>query len=367
MTGCGRDPGGVERNPLVALYALDRRRFVAGGVALGIGSRAFALPASNRGAIVDPAGRPGTVPTLAAALELADRAGGSPFTIRLGSGIFTEKCVVRAPNVTIVGSGARTIVSFAAAAGLRRPDGGKWGTGGSATLTLEASGATLRNLTIRNSFDFLQDRITQASGGAQAVALSLGRGADRTRVESCAIEGYQDTLYVQGRARFSDCRISGCVDFIFGGAAAWFDRCEIVSRLVPGAEIQGYLSAPSTPADQPYGLVFADCRITREAGVPDASTYLGRPWRAGGNMRLVGASAFLRCWMDAHIRPEGWTAMGFTDPAGQKRLFQPADARLFEFASRGPGAGPAAIGRRVLTASQAAAFTPRAVLGDWHG
>ncbi|WP_066821430.1 pectinesterase family protein [Sphingomonas mali] len=351
----------------MALHALDRRRFFAGGVALGIGSRGFALPASNRGATVDPTGGPGTVPTLAAALELADRAGGSSFTIRLGPGIITEKCVVRAPNVTIAGSGPQTVVSFGAAAGLVRPDGGKWGTGGSATLTVEASGVTLRNLTIRNSFDFLQDRITQASGGAQAVALSLGRGADRARVESCSIEGYQDTLYVQGRAHFSGCRISGCVDFIFGGPAALFNRCEIVSRFVPGAEIQGYLSAPSTPADQPFGLVFADCRITREAGVPDASTYLGRPWRAGGNMRLVGASAFLRCWMDAHIRGDGWTAMGFTDPTGQKRLFQPAEARLFEFGSRGPGAGSAAIGRRFLTASQAAAFTPRAVLGDWQG
>jgi pectinesterase len=71
--------------------------------------------------------------------------------------------------------------------------------------------------------------------------------------------------------------------------------------------------------------------------------------------------------MDAHIRGEGWTAMGFTDPAGQKRLFQPADARLFEFASRGPGAGAAAISRRFLPTSQAAAFTPGAVLGGWHG
>src|SRR4051812_2247259 len=146
----------------MAQYGLDRRRFFAGGVALGIASRAFALPARNRGAIVDLTGRPGTVPTLAAALELADRAGGSPFSIRLGPGIFTEKCVVRAPNVTIAGSGPQTIVSFGAAAGLVRPDGGKWGTGGSATLTLEAPRVTLRNLTIRNSFDFLQDRITQA-------------------------------------------------------------------------------------------------------------------------------------------------------------------------------------------------------------
>ncbi|MGN6819539.1 MAG: pectinesterase family protein [Sphingomonas sp.] len=348
--------------------AVDRRGFLAGGIALGVAPYvAAAAPRPSWDAIVDPVGHNGNVPTLAAALALADRAGGRPFRIRIEPGTLVEKCIVRTPNVTIEGAGPQSVIAFGAAAGLARPDGGKWGTGGSASLTVEAAGVALRNLTIRNNFDFLADRVTHASGGAQAVALSLARNADRSRVHGCVIEGYQDTLYVQGRAHFTHCRISGCIDFIFGGAAALFEQCEIVTRLVPNAENQGYLTAPSTPLDQPYGLVFSDCRIAREAGVPDGSAYLGRPWRAGGNMKLVGASAFLRCWMDAHIRAEGWTSMGFTDPEGRKRQFQPADARLFEFASRGPGAGPAATGRRILTPAQAAHFTPRAILGDWRG
>lgn len=353
---------------LTQARTFGRRRFVAGGIALGVASRTAAKRPSERwDAVVDAAGRPGSVPTLTEALQLADRAGGRPFSIMVERGVFTEKCHVRTANVRIEGRGPQSVLAFGAAAGLARPDGGKWGTGGSATLTVEAPGVTLRNLTIRNGFDFLQDSITHASGGAQAVALSLARNADRSRIDGCTIEGYQDTLYVQGRARFTHCRISGCVDFIFGGAAALFEQSEIVTRFVPNAENQGYLTAPSTPLEQPYGLVFSDCRIVREAGVPDASTYLGRPWRAGGNMKLVGAAAFLRCWMDAHIRADGWASMGFTDPAGQRRQFQPADARLFEFASYGPGAGSASSSRRLLTAGQAATFTPRAILGAWRG
>ena len=38
----------------------------------------------------------------------------------------------------------------------------------------------------------------------------------------------------------------------------------------------GYLTAASTPADQPFGLVFVDSIVT---GEPEVKTYLGRPWR----------------------------------------------------------------------------------------
>ena len=250
-------------------------------------------------------------------------------------------------------------------AGHIAPDGRPWGTGRSATLTIDAPGVTLRGLTIRNDFDFIADTVSHASGGAQAVALSLARTADRTLVERCAIEGYQDTLYVSARARFRRCRIAGGVDFIFGGAAALFEACDIVTRHVPGAIDSGFIAAPSTLASDRFGLVFDRCHVTREAGVPDGSTWLGRPWRAGGNMAILGAAAFLRCRLDAHIRAAGWTGMGFTDPDGIRRTLEPEQARLFEWRSRGPGAAPAAPTRRRLTDSEVAGFTPDAILQGW--
>jgi pectinesterase len=337
---------------------VDRRTVLAGALMLPVAARAD----ERWDAIVDP--RTGT---LGKALEQAAAAGGRPFRILVREGVLVEKLTIAVPNVTIVGSGRGTILSFGTYAGLRHPDGNNWGTGRTGTLTVAAPGTTLRNLTIRNSFDFIGAKRDNAGNGAQAVALVIGREADRTVVERCWLEGYQDTLYVQGRSRIADCRVVGGVDFIFGGAAAWFERCEIVTRYVPNVPEFGYLTAPSTPAAQEFGLVFSRCRLTHEPGVRARSTWLGRPWRAGGNMALTGQSVFLDCWMDAHIKREGWTWMGYKGPDGEQRRLTPQEARLFEYGTRGPGAGPASPTRRMLGAAQAARFTRSNVLGDRDG
>jgi pectinesterase len=129
--------------------------------------------------------------------------------------------------------------------------------------------------------------------------------------------------------------------------------------------VQGFLAAPSTPRDQPVGLVFDQCRLTREAQVPNASAYLGRPWRAGGNMSLLPAAAYLDCWMDAHIRPEGWTHMHYRAPGGPEQWLEPSDARFFEYRSRGPGAAvnPA---RRQLSPADLPRYERAAMFGGWR-
>ncbi len=347
--------------------AIDRRALLARAV---VGSAALTFPASTHARrspeiTVSTRRAPGHVPTLSAALGLA-RAARHPVRIRLTKGIWREKLTIDVPGVTITGDGLGSVLTYGAAAGHRRPDGTKWGTGGSATLTVTAPDVTLERLTVANDFDYLTDQRTQASGGAQAVALSLAAGADRTIVRDCRIDGYQDTLYVrEGRAWFERCRIAGGTDFIFGGAAARFHACEIVSRAVTG-EIAGFVAAPSTPAAQPVGLVFTDCRLTREAGLADASVYLGRPWRAGGNMALTGSAAFVGCWMDAHIRRDGWTSMGYTASDGRRTQLTPQEARLVEFGSRGPGAGPAAATRRIIDARAARALIDATEFMDWR-
>jgi len=340
---------------------MDRREMLGFGLAMAPG---VALAKGEHwDAIVDPVRAPGTVGTIAEALAMAS---GAPFRILLRPGIFVEKLTIATPNVTITGSGPRSAIVFGAYAGLKKADGTNWGTGGSATVTVNAPGVTFRNLTIRNSFDYIGVRRDGAGNGAQAVALLIGREADRCTVEHCSLEGYQDTLYIQPRARIANCRIVGGVDFIFGGGAVWFDRCAIVTRFVPNTDSLGYIAAPSTPAAQEFGLVFSRCRIGREAGVPDHSVWLGRPWRAGGNMALLGQAAFLQCWMDAHIRREGWTWMGYKGPGGDARKLTPEEARMFEYASIGPGAGPASATRKRLDAVAARRHTEANVLGGWR-
>ncbi|TGX54078.1 pectinesterase A [Sphingomonas gei] len=336
---------------------VDRRTVLAGALMLPVAARA-----ERWDAIVDP--RTGT---LGKALEQAAQAGGRPFRILVRAGILVEKLTVTVPNVTIAGDGYGAILSYGTYAGMQHADGGIWGTGRTATLTIAAPGVTLRNLTIRNSFDFIGAKRDGAGNGAQAVALMIRAEADRTRVADCQIEGYQDTLYIQSRSWLSGCRILGGVDFIFGGGAAWIEGCEIVTRFVPGADTSGYIAAPSTPAAQPFGLVFHVCRLNREPGVPKRSTWLGRPWRAGGNMALTGQAVFVQCVMDAHIKREGWTWMGYKGPDGEQRRLTPQEARLFEIGSRGPGAGPTSPTRRMLSAGEVANFTRTNVLDDWDG
>lgn len=287
----------------------------------------------------------GTHATLAAALADAP-AGDAPYHVEMGPGRWTEKVTVRRANVILSGADRnRTILSYGAAASHPRPGGGSWGTYGSATLTVEADGFEARDLTIENGFDYVTDMV-MGQGGAQAVALALGAGVRTSRIERVALLGHQDTFYLrEGRVAVRDCLIAGSVDFIFGGAEALFEDCEIRSRLRPGQALQGYVAAPSTPRAQESGFIFRDCRLTREAGVADRSVYLGRPWRAGGNLALLGATAFENCWMDAHIHPDGWSAMGYRGPDGQPMLLHPADARFFETASRGPGRGARPAGR----------------------
>ena len=329
-----------------------RRAFLAGALSLPLAAKA----GEAWDAVVDPA-----TGTLGAALAKAERAG-RPFRILLRPGTFTEKLTVRAAGVTIQGSPG-TVIEYGTADGTAKPGGGTWGTGGSGTLTIAAPDVTLRGLTVRNSFDYIGARRDGSGNGAQAVALAIGREADRTVVDRCTLLGYQDTFYLHTRSLVTDTRIVGGVDFIFGGAAAWFERCEIVTRYVPGAESFGFVAAPSTPAAQEFGLVFANCRLEREAGVPANSTWLGRPWRAGGNMALLGQAAFLNCWMDAHIRREGWTWMGYNGPDGDPRRLTPPEARLREYASKGPGAGPIGEDRKLLTTEQAKRFTRANVIG----
>ena len=318
-------------------------------------------------------------PTLAAAIAAAPADGRHPFRIQVGAGRWHEKLIIDKPNIHLLGEGrARSIISFDAAAGLRRPDGEPWGTWGCASVIVRAPDFRAEHLTIENSFDYVGNLSAPkfepiGPNGAQAVALMLDAGADRCLLQDVDIRGHQDTLFVDaGRSLFRRCRISGSVDFVFGAGQSWLEDCEILSRFRPGKERQGYIAVPSTLQSQAHGLVFSKCRLMREAGIPDGSVALGRAWRPGrsfadgkyGDPAVLGSAVFLSCWMDAHIAREGWDPMAYTARDGRRVMLQPLDARLFEFDSRGPGAAQSA-GRRWLDAASAAQVSMQRVLQGW--
>jgi pectinesterase len=346
---------------------LCRRSFCCGlaAGALFVPARAAPPQGGRFDAVVDRQG--GTHRTLASALAAAPN-NDRPYRIRLGPGRWEEKVTVSRPHVTIVGDSVlSTMLTSAFASGHEKPGGGKRGTYGSATLTVEAPGFTLSDLMVENGFDYVANIRTRSVADAQAVALALGNQADRTLIERVALMGHQDTFYLRaGRALVRDCLITGSIDFIFGGAAARFEGCDIRSRHRPGETLQGYVAAPSTHRDQKAGLVFQGCQLKRDRGVPDGTVWLGRPWRAGGNTALRGAAAYLDCWMDAHIHPEGWTWMGYRLPDGTQMRFEPGDARFFELRSRGPGARRGPTRPQITPEEAEARYSRTAMFGDWR-
>ncbi|HEX5964619.1 MAG TPA: pectate lyase, partial [Pyrinomonadaceae bacterium] len=191
-----------------------------------------------------------------------------------------------------------------------------------------------------NANDFRAENVTFENSygtGSQAVALFVD--AERATFENCRFLGWQDTLFVNGsRHIFKDCYIEGHVDFIFGTASAIFENCTIHSKG------PGYVTAHyRTSNDEDTGFVFLHSRLTgQETG---NGVYLGRPWRPYA--RVV----FIECWLDSHIKPEGWD--NWRDPAREKTAW------FAEYKSKGPGANPAArvAWSKQLTSVEAANFS----------
>src|ERR1051326_8525123 len=217
-------------------------------------------------------------------------------------------------------------------------DGKPIGTFRTPSMFIDADDFTVENLTFENS------------AGPVGQALAIRVEGDRVVFRNCRFLGWQDTVLLnRGRQYFENCYIAGHVDFIFGAATAFFERCHI------HALKDGYLTAASTPDNQPYGFVFSHCKITAEG--PAVKTYLGRPWRAYSAVTLLNTE------MSENVRPEGWHNWNFTE--------REKTARYAEFGSTGPGANPRArvSWAKQLTKSQARAITLRRVLGGfdhWH-
>ena len=364
----------------------SRRRFLQAALAsaaLAASARAADSAGAGFDAVVVRGASRGDAPvfgSVQAAIDAAPRDGRRPYRVRIGRGVWREKLLIDKPSIHLIGEDrAGSVLSYDAAAGMARPDGEAWGTWGCASVIVRAPDFRAERLSIENAFDYVGNLSAPrfepiGPNGAQAVALMLDRGAERSVLHDVDLRGHQDTLFVDaGRSLFRRCRIAGSVDFVFGGGNALFEDCELHSRYRPSKERQGYVAVPCTPSAQAYGLSFLRCRLTRDAEVPDASVALGRAWRPGrtfadgkyGDPDAVGAAAYLSCWMDAHIDPRGWDAMGYTARDGSLTMLAPEAARLYEHDSRGPGAARTP-GRRRLDRAAVARHRRDLVLGGWQ-
>jgi len=236
--------------------------------------------------------------------------------IFIKSGVYWEKLVLPASktNVTFVGEDKEnTVLTYDDFASKHNKFGEEMGTTGSSSFFIFADNFTAKNITFENS----------AGTVGQAVAVRVD--GDRTIFEHCKLLGNQDTLYLHGknsRQYFKDCYIEGTVDFIFGWSTTVFENCEIFSKN------KGYITAASTEKDAEYGFVFLNCKILGDGG--ENTFYLGRPWRD------YAETVFVNCYLDKHIKPEGWH--NWNKENAEKTAF------YAEYNSTGPGAN---ISKRV--------------------
>ncbi len=305
--------------------------------------------------------------TISEALGAAQGYWGLDVEIRLAPGVYRERLVITQPRISLIGEGApaEVCVSWGDGAFEILPDGIKRGTFRTATVYVEGADFRAENLSIAN---------TAGPGSRAGQALALYLDCPRSHLVNCRLLGHQDTLFLaplplsekekggftgpgehrprrMGRHRFTLCYIEGDVDFIFGGARAWFEDCEIRS-LDRGEAVNGYVTAPCTPAGEAYGFVFKGCRFTSDC--PAGTVYLGRPWREDAK------TAVLDCDLGAHIHPRAFHDWNKAEAHDR--------ADFILSGSRGPGAAaldPASFVRSLLSgkAGGVEEITAEAVLG----
>ena len=317
------------------------RRLVAAGVVVGVLlANCVALAAETNLVVAADGG--GQFKTVQEAI-MAVPAGSAtiPVSIHIKPGIYRELIYVQREKrfFRLVGEDARkTVLTYDLNAKMPGPDGKPIGTFRTASTVVDADDFTAENLTFENS------------AGPVGQALAVRVEGDRVVFRNCRFLGWQDTMLDnRGRHYYQGCYIAGHVDFIFGGGTGFFEKCRIHCLR------DGYITAASTPDNQPFGFVFSECAISGET--PAVRTYLGRPWRA------YASTAFLNCELGGVVRAEGWH--NWHKPEVEQT------ARYAEFHNTGPGARPDARVKwaKQLTMAEAATFTRENVLrgnDDWQ-
>lgn len=298
----------------------------------------------------------GDFTTLQAAINAVESNSDRKTIIYIKRGVYdTEKLIIPADkkNISLIGeSRDETIISYhiydCATGKCPAADAALW-TGEniatSATLTIYGDGFRAENLTIRNT------------AGPVGQALAIAVQSDKNIFINCNILGYQDTIYLWAdgkRTYFQNCTVVGRTDYIYGAGIAYFFECEIKSW---GG---GWITAPSTPKDQPYGYVFNKCSLTYATGSPrsgdDGSLIaLGRPWHEYPKV------TWMNTYFTEMINPLGWPttwnmAYASTSP----------DLKLYEYNNYGPGADTSGradwVGIRALYPSEAENYTIQNVM-----
>ncbi|MFF5359110.1 pectinesterase family protein [Streptomyces scabiei] len=253
------------------------------------------------------------------------------------------------------------VVVFARANGTPRPEGGTYGTAGSATFTSAAPGLTVQDLTLAN--DWLRADHPDCTGTQAVAAYVTG---DRSHFDNVRFLAHQDTLFADttaldafDRQYYRHCHIEGDVDFVFGRARAVFDTCHFRTlRRDVSFTPKGMVFAPATARANPYGFLALRGRIS--SGAEDAAYKIARPW-VPSYETTAWPSLVVR---DTWIGPGIDAAAPYTD---MRETYPWQTMRFREYANSGPGAVVSVPENRPqLTAAEAREHSRRTYLGDWR-
>ncbi|MFP3126665.1 pectinesterase family protein [Ectobacillus funiculus] len=237
----------------------------------------------------------------------------SRLVIYIKDGIYKEKLEINKPLVSLIGTHRDKVkITFNDYAKKLLGSGEKMGTFGSYSCIVTGDSFFAKNITFENNAG-------KGSVVGQAVAMYVD--ADQVEFHNCSFLASQDTVFtaplppkpIEGsffggprdglekrlcRSYFKNCYLEGDVDFIFGSATTVFENCEIHSLDLNRDDVNGYITAASTPLGQEYGYVFINCTLFSKAAA--RTVYLGRPWRD------YAKTVFINTWMGEHIKEEGW-------------------------------------------------------------
>ncbi|KAM7265220.1 hypothetical protein ACFE04_002903 [Oxalis oulophora] len=195
----------------------------------------------------------------------------------------------------------------------------------------------------------------------QAVALRVG--SDKSVINRCRIDAYQDTLYAHSNRQFyRDCFITGTVDFIFGNAAVVFQNCKLVARKPMSNQNNMVTAQGREDPNQVTGTSIQYCDIYASTDLDPVKksikTYLGRPWKA------YSRTVVMQSTIGDHVDPTGWSV--WDGDFALKTLY------YGEYLNKGAGAGTSNrvkwAGYKVITsAAEAQKFTVAALIqgGTW--
>ncbi|MFC8731339.1 pectinesterase family protein [Luteimicrobium sp. NPDC057192] len=276
----------------------------------------------------------GDATTIQGAVDLAPAGSSRPVEILVRPGVYQGRVVIGAdkPRLRLVGATGDpgdVVITDDRANGTPKPDGGTWGTSGSATVTVAGDGFEARDVTFANGFD---EAAHPEIANRQAVAVKTT--ADRVVFDHVRFLGNQDTLYldspavdVPARVYVHDSWIEGDVDFVFGRATAVIDRSTIKALRRTGTP-NGYVLAPSTSASSAHGFLVTRSRLISDA---DPGSYaLGRPWHPSSAPDNEPRAVVRDSYLGPHLAVAApWATMaGYDWTAGSNA----------ELHNRGPGA-----------------------------